>query len=579
MCCALGVCSAAPARRAQGESAPAQQSAQRFETPRQTIEAFLSAYKFRASGDPAQRERAASAFESRKGLAGLERAAEFADRLAKTFDHVTFVDPERVERELAFQDELHATWSVVSEIDPTLSIELGFLRTEDRGWVIDAATESRIYGWYTRAADLERIASASTPLSTTEIVRRFVPRQLKGGGILLEPWQWIGLLLLFLLAFFSERLLTISVRPVIRKLSRFEGVNLPLEILARFERPFGWLLLAWLWLAGIQLLDLPTGVYAPLRIGVGFFTTVMTVWTVYALVEVGCWPLKVKADRSENKFDDMLVPLLRRTLKLLVILVGLVFIVSRITGDLWHVLAGLSIGSLAVGFAAKDSIENLFGTFTVLLDGPFKIGDAVKVGDIEGSVEEVGFRSTRIRTPEDSLISVPNSRFIASHVDNLGQRRMRRVKLTLGLTYDTPPEKIESFCEGVRELIRAHPLTRNENYHVWFGNYGASSLDIDVICFIGVTDHATYLRERHRLYLDILRLAKLQGVAFAFPTQTVWHARAEDLVHHDVPRDGAQAVLEGRAQAKQLASDTVGKLASKPQPVRFEPDNPDAIVH
>ena len=87
------------------------------------------------------------------------------------------------------------------------------------------------------------------------------------------------------------------------------------------------------------------------------------------------------------------------------------------------------------------------------------------------------------------------------------------------------------------------------------------------------------MRERHRLYLDILRLAKLQGVAFAFPTHTVWQGRAEDLVHHDVPRDGAQAVLEGRAQAKQLASDTVGKLAGKPQPVRFEPDNPDAIVH
>lgn len=562
---------------AQSEAADAAQS-ERFETPRATVEAFLAIFDFERTGDAQFLDRAARTFQGSDGLTGLERAREFAQRLARTLDHVTLLEAERVERELERIDDTRARWSAVSEVDPDFVITLGFVRTEERGWLIDTETSAQIYEWYTHAANLERIAAiGDKPLSTSEVVRRMVPRALKGGGVLLEPWQWIGLLLLFLIAFFFERILTLSVRPLVRRLSRFEGVNLPPDLLSRFERPFGWLLLAWLWLGGVQLLDLPTGVYAPLRIGVKLFTTVMTIWTLYALADVACWPLKVKADKSENKFDDMLVPLLRRTVKLLVVLIGLIALVSSLTGDIWHVLAGLSIGSLAIGFAAKDSIENLFGTFTVLLDGPFKIGDLVKVGDIEGAVEEVGFRSTRIRTAEDSLVTVPNSRFIVSHVDNLGARRARRIKLGLGVTYDTPAETLEAFCEGVRELIRAHPYTTNENYHVWFAGYGASSLDIELICFVAAADYATFTRERHRLYLDILRLAQRLGVKFAYPTTTVWMGRPEDLAGADVPADSAQALLQGRTVAKGVAGDSVGKLSGKPAAVRYDPGDPDAI--
>jgi MscS family membrane protein len=553
-------------------AAPAQS---KFETPRATIEAFLEQYEYQATRDPRARERAMSAFEARTGLAGEEKAGEFADRLAKTFDHVDIVDAERAELELVTLGEKRARWSVTSRVDPTFTIDIGFVRDDERGWVIDNETAAKIYGWYTRAADLPRVAGvADKPLSTTEVVRGLVPKKLKGGGFLLEPWQWIGLLLLFLIAFFFERILTVSVRPLVRKLSRFEGVSLPQNVLVRFERPFGWLLLAWLWLAGVQLLDLPTGVYAPLRIGVDLFTTVMSVWTVYALVEVLCWPLAVKAEKSENKFDDMLVPLLRRTLKLIVLLVGAVFLISRLTGDLWHVLAGLSIGSLAVGFAAKDSIENLFGTFTVLLDGPFKIGDIVKVADFEGVVEEVGFRSTRIRTAEDSLITVPNSRFITSHVDNLGSKRARRVRLVVALECSTPPEKIEAFCEGVRELVRQHPYLANENYFAWLAGFGASSLDVEVICFVQALDFGTYSRERHRLYLDILRLAQRLDVGMAYPTQMVVQAAPRSATR--AAANGAQALLEGRAAAREVAERSLASLGGKPPPLRFDPNDPDA---
>ncbi|MCA9573459.1 MAG: mechanosensitive ion channel family protein, partial [Myxococcales bacterium] len=212
-----------------------------------------------------------------------------------------------------------------------------------------------------------------------------------------------------------------------------------------------------------------------------------------------------RARATQNRFDDMLVPLLRRTLKILVTIVGLVYFASKLSEELYGIVAGISIGSLAVGFAAKDSIENLFGTFTVLLDKPFQLGDWITVGEIDGTVEEVGFRSTRVRTFYNSLISVPNSRFISAHVDNWGARRYRRIKSTLSLTYDTPPEKVEAFCEGVRELIRRHPYTRKDYYHVYLNQLGASSLDVLLYCFVETPDWSTELRERHRLFNDVLR--------------------------------------------------------------------------
>jgi MscS family membrane protein len=175
-------------------------------------------------------------------------------------------------------------------------------------------------------------------------------------------------------------------------------------------------------------------------------------------------------------------------------------------------------------------------------------------------------------------VTVPNSRFISSHVDCLGARRERRVKFNLGLTYDTPAQSIEAFCEGVRELVRAHPYTAKDSYHVWFSNFGASSLDVEVICFIETTEFPTFVRERHRLFLDILRLAQRLGVGFAFPTTTVWMGRTEDLAPRGAgPVDRRAAIEHGRASAREVARESVGGLTGKPEPVQFVADDPDAI--
>jgi MscS family membrane protein len=299
---------------------------------------------------------------------------------------------------------------------------------------------------------------------------------------------------------------------------------------------------------------------------------VVVVVVAYRLVDVLSNVLSRRAERSDTRFDDLLVPLVRKSLKVFVVAIGLVLVAETIGQDITALLAGLGLGGLALALAAQDTVRNLFGSLTILLDRPFQVGDWVVVGEVEGTVEEVCFRSTRIRTFYNSLITLPNANLISASVDNLGDRRYRRWKTILALTYDTPPEKIDAFCEGVRELIRSHPYSRKDYFHVYFNDFGGASLDILLYTFFETPDWATELRERHRLGVDILRLAGELGVEFAFSTQTVYLRNEEWSLPQTAGPDYAEAserLMRGaRAEARRLIEDSVGD--ELPPPVSFD---------
>lgn len=369
------------------------------------------------------------------------------------------------------------------------------------------------------------VAPAAAQQSTlADRLRHTIPERLQRTGFLLEHWQWIALVLLVAFGLVLQRLLSFVFRRLLDRLGRAERIRLDRAQLARFERPLLILITAAVFLQGLHLLDLEPGAYSTLHIAGAFALAVAGVWACYGLVDVASSFLAERAARTESKSDDMFVPLLRRTLKLVVLVTGAVFLLSSVVDEeqLWTIVAGLSIGSLAVGFAAKDSIENLFGTFTVLLDKPFQLGDYVRVEGNEGTVEDVGFRSTRLRTPDDSLVTVPNAMFIRAIVDNLGARRHRRIRAFVALTYDTPPERIEAFCEAVREALRANPRVRQDNYLVQLFQMSASSLDILLQAYVLAPDLPDEARERHRLFTDVLLAAERVQVDFAFPTQTIF---------------------------------------------------------
>ncbi|MEM7349672.1 MAG: mechanosensitive ion channel family protein [Acidobacteriota bacterium] len=400
------------------------------------------------------------------------------------------------------------------------------LAPDDNGeWLFDAATVDAIPSLLrgVRELDVEVIegVTAVETLTPAMWLRSQMPKPLLGAGFLLEHWQWLALLGLLVLGLVLDRLTWALCRFIVGHSFAQSVAGIEPERLKRALRPVGLLAAALFWWAGIYWLGLPPGFLDVMLIAVHFVVAVSFVWTAYRLVDIATAVLERRAAASGNKFDDLLVPLVRKSLKILTIAFGLVFIADTLDLPIRSILAGLGIGGLAIALAAQDLVKNLFGSILVIMDQPFSVGDYVSVGSVSGTVEELGFRSTRIRTPDNSVVTLPNSNLITTSVDNLGMRRYRRWKTMLGLTYDTPPEKIEAFCEGVRELIRQNPHTRKEGFYVYFREFSPSSLDVLLQLFFDVPDWETELQARQQLGLDILRLAAEQGVEMAFPTQTV----------------------------------------------------------
>jgi MscS family membrane protein len=389
-------------------------------------------------------------------------------------------------------------------------------------------------------------------------------------SFLLENWQWGGLLLVVLLGYVIDKIAYLVLVSGIGRTLRRAGIEVERATLRHVFKPAGTLAMALFWLLGIRLLDLPENAFAILNFAATFVAAAAGVWSAYRLVDIFRDAMAHRARRTATKFDDLLVPLVSKSAKVFIAAFGLVFVAGNLNIDISSLLAGLGLGGLAFALAAKDTVSNLFGTLTVILDRTFQVGDWVVIGDVEGTVERVGFRSTRIRTFYNSLITVPNGTLLTQAVDNMGARRYRRWKTMISITYETPPKKIEAFCEGIRELIRTHPYTRKDYFHVYLNAFAASSLDILLYVFHATPDWATELRERHRLFLDILRLADRLGVDFAFPTQTLYLNRSQDGARTPEPYPSADQVLEaeraGRTEARGLIDDTLMKRP-KPPPV------------
>ncbi|MBL1322068.1 MAG: mechanosensitive ion channel family protein [Methylophaga sp.] len=401
-------------------------------------------------------------------------------------------------------------------------------------------------------------------------LRSLLPEVLKG-GFLLEHWQWLGMFLVIVIGSIADKVVAWGLaRSVIRWKKKHTGFQ---HLANSVLRPLGLMAMAVIWWLGLGALGLPDTALIILSIAVKLLVSLSGVWSAFRLVDVLYALLMNKARGTSNRFDDLLVPMISKSLKVFVVIIGIIFVADNLNVDVTSLLAGLGLGGLAFALAAKDLLGNFFGSVTVLLDRPFHIGDWIVVGDVEGSVETVGFRTTRVRTFYNSVITLPNSTLTNTTIDNMGARRYRRMKTMLGLTYDTPPEKIDAFCEGIRTLISLHPYMRKDYYQVYFNAYNSASLDILVYVFWATPDWNTELRERHRFLLDILRLAKQLGVEFAYPTQTLYLKQdpnevtaATELFKPSMTEEESFEI--GKKQAEAIFDETLGKGVI-PDPVQF----------
>lgn len=358
----------------------------------------------------------------------------------------------------------------------------------------------------------------------TEFIKSMVPGfgHLKFFGI--ELWQYVGIFVFIFLGAF----LTWSLNKIIFYFFKLlESIfmrfthNALSKTLDKVSRPTALLIVFYLIEIYIPTLQFQIDINSFLIKGLEVAQIVLWIYVFLEVVSVIIQIFITYTSKTESKLDDQLAPILNRLLKVIVIIFGVLKMLTVFGVNTTTVIAGASIGGLAVALASQDTVKNLIGTFMIFLDKPFQIGDWIVGGGVEGTVEEVGFRSTRIRAIDTSIFSIPNSKLSEIVINNKGLRQYRRYQTKLGIRYDTPPELIEAFVLGVRKLIEMHPETLTKSYNVEFIGFGDSALEILVNTYFVSLEWGIEQSSKHRLHIAILKLATNLGVDFAFPSQTV----------------------------------------------------------
>lgn len=368
---------------------------------------------------------------------------------------------------------------------------------------------------------IDAIHKTVYPFGTDKLLN-LLPRLGSKKYIGLHVWQLAGILIIIVIAFTLHLLLTLFLRGLIfRLLHKYGKVDLAQNLILPVAKPSSLLLVFALVSLLIPTLQLPISISKYLILGVNALLPLFATIFFYKMVDILGAYMKKMAERSENTLDDQLVPLVRKILKTFVVVIGIMAILRGLKFDILPIITGLSIGGLAVALAAQDTLKNFFGSVMIFIDRPFQIGDWITSDNVDGTVEEVGFRSTRIRTFRDSLMYVPNSVISNQMVDNHGKRTYRRFYTRLAITYDTPANLIEVFVKGIEKIVLNHPDTRKDYYNIFLNDYGASSLDIMLYVFFKVPNWTEELKCRQEIMLGINRLAEELGVRFAFPTQTL----------------------------------------------------------
>ena len=256
--------------------------------------------------------------------------------------------------------------------------------------------------------------------------------------------------------------------------------------------------------------------------GFSFLLIITIFWTILKSVEYLGLRLKFRAEQTESKVDDQLIPFAIEIAKVLVFIFAVVVILANVfEQNVTALAAGLGVGGVAVALASKESLENLLGSFTIFLDKPFQVGDVITIGTITGVVEKVGFRSTRVRTFDKSIVTVPNKNLVNAELDNLGLRPVRRVKMNIGLTYSTNVEQIKSIVNEIQKLIDDHKQTNDEG-KVRFLNFGDSSLDVMVLYYVNSPEWKVLIDTQQEINFRIIDIVKKHSSDFAFPTRSVF---------------------------------------------------------
>lgn len=235
--------------------------------------------------------------------------------------------------------------------------------------------------------------------------------------------------------------------------------------------------------------------------------------------------LSINIQKITNKFGDKIDPAVSnfiiKSIRFFIIILGFIAVLQEWGYNVSAFIASLGLVGMAFALAAKDTASNLFGSLVIFTDKPFRVGDWIKTPDVEGTIETVGIRSTKVRTFSQALVSVPNGTLANSSILNWSKMGKRRVKTTIGVTYGTSKETLENIIKDIKEMLINHPDIHQDTIHIYFSAFGESSLNIFCYYFTKSTHWGEFMKVREDTYFSIMKIVENNGSSFAFPTQTL----------------------------------------------------------
>lgn len=352
--------------------------------------------------------------------------------------------------------------------------------------------------------------------------------------------RWLLAVLVLFASLVARRMLIGTFHALVGKIASRTETMLDDVLLEASERPAGYLLMLIGILLTIHILQPPEKVFPIVGLldQVGKVASILIgMWFVWRLIDGLAAYFSARARRTDSALDDQLVPFIAKTLKIFLVLTAVLVIAQNMGYSISGLIASLGIGGIAVAMAARDTIANVFGSIMILVDRPFMVGDWIRTSEFEGVVEEVGFRSTKIRTFAKTLINVPNSHLANMVIDNIDARSVRRVKMRIGLTYQTTPTQMRTAIEGIERILAEHPGVDQDYKLVKFDEFEDSALSIFLYYFSASKVWEEYLQVRQEVNMQIMELLESLGLEFAFPSRTVY-LQLED--HERLPFTGRQ---------------------------------------
>jgi len=444
---------------------------------------------------------------------------ELARKLQVILERALAVDPSSLSDDPAGEtgDGLPATLDRLGSVaTPSGEVELQLHRVQGRdgapAWKVSASTVARLPALY------EQVGHG--------YLDRVLPRVLLDVRVLgVALWQWIGLLLLLAVAAMLSWLVAAVMLRAARPLAARSRTVLGHKVLASVGAPLRVGLALVAFSIGVLFLALPLSAGAALATLEKAGAIAVVGWALFRILDVLALLTTERLAARGSATSVTMVPVGRKAAKGVVLAFVAIAVLQNAGLNVTGILAGLGIGGLAIALAAQKTVENLFGGITLIIDQPVRVGDFCRFGERLGTVEEVGLRSTRVRTLDRTVVTVPNSEFASLQLENYALRDRIWLHLTLGLRYETTADQLRHVLVEVRRMLYAHPMVDPAPARIRFVGFGAHSLDCEVFAYVLTRDIDEFLAVQEDVLLRVMDIVAGSGTGFAFPSQTLYVRR------------------------------------------------------